>query len=177
MKIRPATAGDAQQLLAIYAPYITKTTISFEYQVPSLSEFKSRIEATLVDYPYLVAEADGGQILGYVYAHRYKSRAAYDWTVETSIYLAGQSRGMGIGKQLYQALEAALRKQNVTTLLACVTGENMGSVRFHEHLGYQLVGNFQQVGYKNGQSYNTFWLEKIIGAPTGRPLIPYSEIY
>ena len=104
--IRIATAEDAEALLAIYAPYVRDTAITFEYRVPSLEEFRRRIEATLEKYPYLALE-DGGEILGYAYAAPFKERAAYDWAVETTIYLRPDARGKGCGRTLYEALELA----------------------------------------------------------------------
>ena len=94
--IRRAKMEDAQALLAIYAPYVTDTPVTFEYEVPSLGEFTGRIQSVSADYPYLVCERDGTAI-GYAYAHRYKERAAYQWDAELSVYLSGESRGQGLG--------------------------------------------------------------------------------
>ena len=80
--IRPATSLDAAKLLAIYAPYVEKTTITFEYTVPTVAEFSQRVQQTLEKYPYLVAETKDGDLLGYAYAGAYNKRAAYDWAVE-----------------------------------------------------------------------------------------------
>ena len=100
-QIRQATIKDAKELLAIYAPYVLETAITFEYEVPALEEFANRIEKITEKYPYLVAEVDG-EIVGYAYASTFKDRAAYDWCVETSIYLAKDMGGKGIGKLLYK---------------------------------------------------------------------------
>lgn len=176
MHIRLARISDAAALLKIYRPYITDTAVSFELTVPTVSEFADRIAEVLADYPYLVAENDDGQILGFVYAHRYRPRAAYDWTVETSIYTDKAARGKGVGRQLYQALETELATQHVTSLLACVTGENLASLAYHQHLGYELVGTFKQVGFKHGKGYDTYWLQKQLSAATGEAFIPYSQL-
>lgn len=178
MNIRLATADDAQALLDIYAPYVTDTAITFEYEVPSVDEFTQRITSTLRDYPYLVAEDNQGEILGYAYAHAYKERAAYDWSVEVTVYLSEAAKGQGIGKRLYQALEKELNKQNILILTACITGGNTHSIQFHEKLGYQQVGVFKQIGYKFDQWHDVYWLQKMLAHPTVpmKKMIPYREM-
>ena len=117
--VRIAGGEDAEKLLAIYAPYVENTAITFEYEVPSIEEFRERIEHTLSRYPYLVAER-GGEIMGYVYASAFKTRAAYAWAVETSIYIRTDAKHLGLGKLLYTALEGALKLQNITNVTACI---------------------------------------------------------
>jgi len=163
-KIRPATEADAAELLKIYAPYITDTTITFEDEVPTVENFKQRIHSISKSFPYLVGIDDNEKIRGYVYAHQYKPRAAYAWTVEVSIYVDRNYEGHGLGTKLYQALEAALKKQGVVNLLACITEENSGSVKFHEKMGYQKVGTFKKVGFKFNRWLDIVWLQKIISA-------------
>lgn len=119
VSLRVAVPEDAEKLVEIYAPYVRNTAITFEYEVPSVEEFRGRIENTLKRYPYLVAEMDG-QIAGYAYASVFKPRAAYSWCVEVSIYLRGDRRGMGIGKMLYDRLEEILIKQGIRNLYACI---------------------------------------------------------
>lgn len=160
-KIRIASKQDAAAILAIYAPYVKETAITFEYEVPTLADFEKRIEQTLARYPYLVAEKEG-VIVGYTYAGAYKGRSAYDWSCEVTIYLAKGEKSRGLGTRLYQALEAELYKQNVVQLLACVTAGNSASIKFHEKLGYQQVGNFPNVGYKFNQWYDILWLQKAL---------------
>ncbi len=170
IKIRIATLEDAKRLLDIYTPYIEKTAITFEYSIPSIEEFKSRISNTLNKYPYLVAEKDN-KILGYAYASPFKERAAYDWAVETTIYVDKDMRKMGIGKILYDSLEKVLLAQNILNLNACIAYPiiedeylTKNSVNFHKHLGYRLVGEFYQCGYKFNRWYNMVWMEKHIGS-------------
>ena len=117
--IRTATVADAEKLLAIYAPYVENTAITFEYTVPSVEEFAERIKNTLAEYPYLVAEKDG-EILGYAYAGTFKPRCAYRHCVETSIYVAREAHGQGIGRKLYEALEEELRNRGIINLNACI---------------------------------------------------------
>lgn len=107
MIIRPVLPSDAKELLAIYAPYVTDTTITFEYDIPSISEFTNRIKNISKSFPYLVAE-ENGKILGYAYASTYYARASYDWTCELSIYLDKDVRSKKIGSQLYDTLEKEL---------------------------------------------------------------------
>lgn len=117
--IRMAEEADAAALLSIYAPYVEKTAITFEYEVPTVQEFKNRITSTLKRYPYLAAIRDG-RIIGYAYASQFKERAAYDWAVETSVYVSGDARRTGAGSLLYEALENYLRRQNVINVNACI---------------------------------------------------------
>ena len=117
--IRIAEESDSKELLEIYAYYVEKTAITFEYEVPSIKAFGERIHKTLKRYPYLVSEKDG-RLAGYAYAGPFKERRAYDWSVETTIYIAKDVRRQGIGRELYTALEHALALQNVINLNACI---------------------------------------------------------
>ena len=92
--IRPARLEDASEILKIYEPYIKKTTITFEYEVPSLEEFRGRMTGIIGAYPYLVCEADG-KILAYAYAHRFHERAAYQWDAELSVYVEEEHMDWG----------------------------------------------------------------------------------
>ena len=182
--IRTATTNDAEAILAIYAPYVETTAITFEYEIPGIEEFRERIRNVLKKYPYLVAEADG-EIVGYAYAGPFKGRAAYDWAVETTIYVDRTRKRMGIGRKLYDKLEEALRKQGILNMEACIgypeTEDEYltkDSVRFHEKLGYRMVGEFYKCGYKFSRWYNMVWMEKMIGEHQEKqPQIhTYSEI-
>ena len=157
--IRMAVPEDAGTLLKIYEPYVKNTCITFEYQVPSVEEFTQRIRETLKKYPYLIAEQNG-EILGYAYASPFKGRPAYDWAVETTVYLKVNVRGNGIGRQLYTALEDILRRQNITNANACITYPNPESIGFHEKMGYRTVGHFTKCGYKGGHWLDVVWMEK-----------------
>ncbi|MFC4760504.1 GNAT family N-acetyltransferase [Fructobacillus durionis] len=176
MHIRTAQTSDAAALLAIYQPSIENSTTSFEYILPTLAEFETRISQTLENYPYLVMVEDD-QILGYAYAHPYAERAAYQWSTEISVYIAKAAQGQGIGRQLYQKIEAILEKQNVVNVCACVTGQNQNSIAFHEHMGYEIVGQFKHIGFKEGQWLDTFWLQKELNCPdVPAPFIPFSKL-
>ncbi len=169
LRIRAASADDAAELVSIYAPYVKHTAITFEYEVPTVEEFGERIKKTLAGYPYLVAETDEG-VAGYAYAGPFQERAAYDWAVETSIYLREDKRGMGIGSRLYDKLKDMLIKQNILNMNACIAysqkeDEHLtrGSVLFHEKYGFNKVGEFHKCGYKFDRWYDIVWMEKQIG--------------
>lgn len=184
VRIRMATIEDAGELLNIYRYYVEKTAISFEYEVPTVEEFRQRIENTLKNYPYLAAVEDG-EIKGYVYASPFIRRAAYDWCVETSIYLKNDEQKKGYGRMLYEALEKMLARQNILNVNACIAyTENEeahltnNSMEFHEHMGYKPVGTFHQCGYKFDKWYDMIWMEKMIGSHTVPPkaFIPLPEL-
>ncbi|AND83826.1 GNAT family N-acetyltransferase [Clostridium tyrobutyricum] len=181
--IRMATKADAKEILDIYVPYVNNTAISFEYDVPSVEEFTDRIINISKQYPYIVA-IDSNRIIGYAYASSFNKRVAYDWAVETTIYLRQNCRGKGIGRKLYLALEEILKRQNILNLNACIaytSTENAyltnTSMYFHEHLGYKKIGHFTKCGYKFGSWYDMIWMEKIIGehSETPKSVIPISE--
>jgi phosphinothricin acetyltransferase len=166
--IRSATVGDAERLLEIYGYYVENTAISFEYDIPSLNEFKDRIKHTLEKYPYLILEEDG-KIFGYAYAGVFKARAAYDHCCEVTIYIDHNCKGKGYGKALYAALEAALKKIGIINLYACIGDPikedeylTKDSEHFHRHMGYTKVGDFHKCGYKFDRWYNMIWMEKLI---------------
>lgn len=182
---RIVSPEDAEEILGIYAPYIEKTAITFEYTVPSVKEFRERIVKTLKKYPYIKAVREG-RIIGYAYTGTFKDRAAYDWSVETSIYLAMGERGNGVGTRLYEILEALSKAQNVLNMNACITypkdGEDqyvsMASPQFHKALGYSHVGRFHDSGYKFGTWYDMIWMEKMLGQHTSdpAPFTPFPEL-
>lgn len=169
IKISKVDVTDSEKLLEIYTPYILNTAITFEYEVPSVQQFRQRVQDILVKYPYLKAIKDD-EIVGYAYANVFKNRAAYDWAVEVSIYIKKDMQKLGIGKRLYQALEKICQLQNITNLYACIAYPEVedeyltnNSVNFHQHMGYQRVGEFHQCGFKFNRWYNMVWMEKIIG--------------
>ena len=184
LKLREACADDASRLLEIYAPYIEHTAITFEYEVPSVEEFKQRIVNTLTMYPYIVA-LQNDRIVGYAYASAFHVRSAYAYNVEMSIYVDINERHKHIGRFLYEALEGCLRKQGFLNVNACIAAPREkdpylddNSIRFHEHLGYQLVGRFHECGYKFGRWYDMVWMEKMLGEHPEHPaaLIPFKEL-
>ena len=182
--LRTAALPDAERLLEIYRPYVEETAITFEYDVPTIDEFRGRMTRVLEKYPYLVAERDG-TIVGYAYAGPFVGRAAYDWSVETTIYLDRAVRRQGIGGRLYAALETALAAMGILNLNACigypeVEDEHLtrNSVEFHAHLGYEWVGQFHNCGYKFGRWYHMVWMEKMLGGHPVQPdpVVPFSSV-
>lgn len=157
--IRSARTEDAADLVAIYAPYVEKTAITFETEVPTVEAFASRIEKTLEKFPYLVAVEEGA-LVGYAYASTYYARAAYDWTVELSVYIKQEARGKGIGSLLYAALEEELTVRGFKNFLACIALPNPASIALHEKRGYEQVAHFKKVGYKFDTWHDIVWLQK-----------------
>ena len=154
-QIRRVVPGDAGRLAEIYNQYVLRTTISFETEEVTEAEMRSRIEAVSSAFPYFVYEYDG-VVQGYCYAHPWKERAAYAKTLETTVYLAPEACGQGIGEALMRRLIEDCRALGFHSLIACVTAENSTSVRFHEHLGFRQVSRFAEVGLKFGR-----WLDVV----------------
>ena len=154
--LRVVKEEDAKELLEIYRPYVEKTVISFEYETPSLEEFAGRIRRTLKKYPYLAAERDG-EILGYAYTSPFVGRIAYQYSAETTIYLREDQKRNGLGKRLYQAPET--EDEYLTK----------NSAQFHAHMGYRMIGEFRQCGYKFGRWYHMVWMEKQIAEHGEKP--------
>ena len=177
IRIRTAVPEDAAKLVAIYAPYVEDTPITFEYKVPTVEEFAERIRHTLTRYPYLVAEQNGEPV-GYAYASAFKSRAAYDWSVETSIYISQNLRSSGVGSLLYRELESYLTRQHVCNVCACITYPNSPSIAFHEKHGYETVAHFHASGYKQGKWHDMIWMEKTLCPHTvpPQPFVPFPEL-
>ena len=169
----------------MYAPYVENTAVSFEYEVPSIDEFRSRFEKITKKYPYFLAEDSNGEVLGYTYYSEFKDREAYRYSVETTIYLAKEACGRGIGRKLYEVLEKAAKAQNITNMNACIatcrTEDEYLTNRsyyFHEKMGYKLVGTFHNSGYKFDKWYDMVWMEKSVGEyfVPAKSFIPYKEL-
>jgi phosphinothricin acetyltransferase len=167
--IRDAKVTDAKAIQTIYTPYVEKTAITFEYNVPSEKEFCRRIETVQQKYPWIVAMVNG-KVVGYAYASAFKPRDAYQWAIETSIYVDNNNKRSGIGRQLHEALEQRLKMQGILNMNACISFIDpedeyltQDSVRFHERLGYQKVAHFHQCGKKFNRWYDMIWMEKMIG--------------
>lgn len=157
----------------------------FEYEVPSLEEFRRRVANTLKKHPYLCAVQDG-RILGYACAGPFGERAAFGWAAETTIYLARDARGRGLGRRLYEALEKALKAMGILNLyapVACPAGAEdeyltWSSAKFHTCLGCQMAGKYRFCGCKFERWYNMACMEKFAGTHRENlaPVRPYAEI-
>lgn len=174
--IRPAHAGDVPAMLAIYGPLVRDTTISFEYEPPTLAEMEHRLHAVQRHYPWLVCER-AGEIAGYAYASSFRSRPAYQWTAEVTVYVHPDHQRGGVAQTLYRALFERLRVQGHRTAVAVITLPNAGSVALHEGLGFEPVGVFRRAGFKHGQWRDTGWWQLDLGgdsapAPPHPPDVP-----
>ncbi|MFV0622897.1 GNAT family N-acetyltransferase [Sphingomonas sp. ac-8] len=156
--IRAATPRDAEAIAAIYAGYVTGSTISFEEQSPDADAIAERMAAQDGFYPWLVAtgtdplgETGPGEILGYAYAGPFRERQAYRFSVETTIYLAGNAHGQGVGRLLYEALIVTLRAQGFTQAMGVIALPNGPSISLHEAVGFRRAGVIRSIGYKQGQ--------------------------
>jgi len=157
-RIRLATPDDAHAIASIYAYYVANTPISFEVAPPSADEMRTRIKRTLQRFPYLVCE-DGGRVVGYAYAGRHHERAAYDWSCEVSVYVDNGMHRRGIGRVLYAALLALLRRLGYYNALAGITVPNDGSIGLHAAMGFRHAGLNRAVGYKDGRWWDVAYME------------------
>ena len=172
--IEKVKTEDAEELLAIYAPYVKDTAISFEYEVPTVEEFRERIRQISAKYPYIKMVEDG-KITGYAYANTFKEREAYDWSVETTVYVRQDIRRHGTGRMLYEQLEKSLKSMGILNMNACIAytdeeDEHLtnDSCFFHKKMGFELVGTFHKSGYKFDRWYDMIWMEKMIGEHMGK---------
>ena len=166
--IRFAAPDDAGRILEIYAPYITDTVISFEYDVPSLADFTARVKRISSKYPYLVYERDG-VVVGYAYASPYIERAAYDYTVDLSVYVDAAYCGQNIGECLYASLLDILAKQGFYNAYACITATNQNSLNFHKRMGFTDASTHPLAGFKHGKWLDVCWYYKRLQADTNPP--------
>src|SRR5262249_55823871 len=170
--IRMATADDAAQVQAIYGPY-SYTPISFELEPPPVSEMRQRIEKVLPDYPWLVLE-EAGSIRAYAYASRHRERAAYAWSIDTSVYVHPDERRRGLGRALYTSLFALLPLQGYVNAYAGVTLPNPGSIGLHEHMGFRHIGVYEKVGFKCRTWHDVAWLQRSVQTWPAEPSAPIS---
>jgi|SRR5215831_5441444 len=156
--IRLARPGDAGAVAAIYRPHVEGSAVSFEVVAPDATEMARRIEATLPAFPWLVAAGAADEVLGYAYASRLRDRAAYQWAIETTVYVRASDKRRGLGRTLYGALLPLLRLQGFRTAFGGITLPNPGSVGLHEALGFTHVGTYHGVGHKLGAWHDVgFW--------------------
>lgn len=170
--IRTANLSDIPRILEIYAPFVEKSTYSFEYTTPSLEDFEQRFIEHIMHCPWLVFE-EGGEVLGYAYAGPAFTRAAYQWCAEISVYIDSKYHRRKIGEKLYAALEKLLEKQGYKVIYALITTENKISMDFHVRLGYTITAQFPNCGFKFDRWHGVTWMEKRIGSsakPSGFPL-------
>jgi L-amino acid N-acyltransferase YncA len=174
--VRIAKEADAEAIAAIYAPYVRDTAISFEEVPPSAAEMARRLRSTLETYPYLVFD-DGKGVLGYAYGSLHRSKPAYRWSVETTVYVAAEAHGRGIGRTLYARLIDLLMRQGFHSAFAGITLPNEKSVALHEAMGFVHLGTFAEIGFKLGEFRDVSWWRRSLaqGKPQRDP-IPFSAL-
>ncbi len=145
--IRNATLGDAAAICNIYNHYVLHTIITFEEEPVTEEDMAQRITTISADYPWLVYE-ENDTIIGYAYAGSWKTRSAYRFTVESSVYLHHQHHGKGLGRKLYNELIHHLRQRNIHTVIGGISLPNEASIALHEKLGFKYLGKFDEVGLK-----------------------------
>ncbi|MFN6466456.1 MAG: N-acetyltransferase family protein [Nostoc sp. DedVER02] len=145
--IRLVNENDVLQMLAIYEPIVRETAISFEVEPPTQTEFQQRIKSYQQQMPWLVCEINQ-EVVGYAYARPYHTRTAYQWSVESSVYVSANYRRKGIAKALYTSLFKLLRLQGFYNVVAAIALPNQPSVAVHEAVGFATVGVLCRVGYK-----------------------------
>jgi phosphinothricin acetyltransferase len=168
MRVRLATPADGAACAAIYGPYVRDTAISFETTPPTADDMAGRIVRTIERTPWVVVEVDG-VVRAYAYGTRHRERAAYDWTVETTVYVDREFAQRGLGRAAMTAVVSVLRLQGAHLLVAGVTLPNPGSVRLHESLGYRPIGEFEAIGWKFGAWHGVAWFALELGPRDAAP--------
>ncbi len=170
-QVRLARVEDAAQITAIYTPVVASSAISFEIEPPTEEIIAGRIAYTLPAYPWLVSE-DAGAVVGYAYASQHRTRAAYQWSVDVSVYIHERWRGQGVGRALYTTLFAVLRAQGFANAYAGITLPNPGSVALHEAMGMAPIGVYRRVGYKLGAWHDVGWWAGTLQTLLEPPALP-----
>ena len=171
MILRLATPGDAAAFARVYAPYVTDSFVSFETEAPDEAEMRRRIESGGALYPWLAAEVHG-RVAGYASASAFRPRAAYRYTIETSVYLDADHCGRGIGRALYTRLLALLERQGFAQAIGAISLPNEASVRLHEALGFSSAGIYRQVGWKCGGWHDVGLWQRALAPATVPPAEP-----
>jgi phosphinothricin acetyltransferase len=172
-KIRVAEEKDAEAILAIYAPFcLSESAVSFEIEPPTVDDMRSRIASTLESLPWIVCVDSHGHVLGYAYASQHKSRLAYRWSVDVSIYLSVDARRQGVGARLYRKLFEILKDLGYINAYAGIALPNDASVALHKALDFVEVGVYEQVGFKGGKWHDVIWLAMTIQEHVDSPTEP-----
>lgn len=169
--VRDASAADAAACAAIFAPYVNDTAITFESDPPSPEEMARRIASAQRTHAWLVLE-DDGRVVGYAYGSPYKSRAAYRWSCEVSVYLEVGRRRTGGGRALYEALLARLAARGFRTAVAGMTLPNEASAGLHRAMGFEPVGTYRRIGWKHGAWHDVAWVQATISTAADPPVEP-----
>ena len=167
-QVRRARPEDASRCQEIYAPYVERTVISLEEEPPSVAEMRARMERSLATHDWLVLDGPEG-VVGYAYGSAYRSRAAYRWACEVSVYVEPGRRRTGAGRQLYDALFPRLADRGYLTALAGMTLPNAASEGLHRSLGFEPVGTWQRIGWKSGAWHDVLWMQRHLGQSAAPP--------
>lgn len=177
MRIRSAVSEDSCAVAAIYRPYVEKTSVSFEYAAPTDEQYEARIRLVQDFFPFFVCEQEG-RIVGFAYAHRLHEREAFSWSCETSIYVAQDRRGSGVGHALYARLLSALKEMGFAKAYAVLGCPNEESRLFHLREGFAEEGELKDVGYKRGAWHSVLYMSRQLNVwdtPPCKP-ISYAEL-
>jgi len=176
-RVRIATPDDGPACAAIYVPYVSGSSISFELVPPDGAEMGARIARTIERTPWAVVEVDG-VVRAYGYATRHRERPAYDWTVETAVYVDRAFTRLGLGRLVMRAVLAILRAQGAHLVVAGITLPNEGSVKLHLGLGFERIGGFEAIGWKHGGWHGVDWFALELGprADEPAPLVPLRDL-
>lgn len=171
--IRIAQTNDVPTILTIYTPYIVNSVASFELEPPTIEQMQQRMQHVQPALPWLVIERDH-QVIGYAYASKHKERLSYQWSVDASIYLDSSVHRQGLGRKLYRILFNILNALGYYNVYAGITMSNTASIKLHEALGFQLIGVYQNVGYKHGAWRDVGWWGLTLRPHDGVPVPPRS---
>ncbi len=160
-QIVPFQSKYTNETLDIYGYYVRNTCITFDLEVPTEIEWGQKLSAICAKYPCFVCLI-GETVVGFAYASQLRQKRAYDWSVESTIYVHTEYKQMGIGKVLYAELVNQLEKLNIVNVFACITLPNDSSIALHTSFGFQEVGSFQHVGYKHNEWHSVLWMQKVI---------------
>jgi phosphinothricin acetyltransferase len=167
--IRDARRDDVPAMLAIYAPFVTDTPVSFEVDVPARADFEERVTKSQSQWAWLVAELDG-RVAGYAYGSQFRARAAYRFSAEVSAYVDETARGKGVASALYRRLFEILAAKGYCNLYAGIVVPNDASVGFHKALGFEPIGIFHRAGWKFGSWHDVSWWERVLrDVPADQP--------
>ena len=154
--LRAVTENDAAEIIKIYEPHVTNSHVSFELIAPSEKDMRARIQEYTRTFPWYVWE-EGNKVVAYAYASTYRTRAAYQWNAEVSVYVDQQNAKKGVGRKLYEALISDMKKRGYINLYAVIALPNEASIKFHEAMGFDYLGVYKNVGYKLGKWHDVGW--------------------
>ncbi len=170
--VRLARTADAVAIAELYRPYVENSRISFEEHAPDAAEMERRLVGHKPGFhPWLVAEEDR-RLLGYASSAPFRTRRAYRWSVETSIYLSGDAQGRGLGRLLLAALTELLERQRYVAAIGAIALPNEPSVRLHETLGFVTAGTYRATGFKYGEWIDVGLWQKDLAARDSAPAEP-----